>query len=108
MILGLSSACQNSIIATLTQHTQVEKAAVFGSRSMGTYKNGSDVDIAIYGEHITPEIVNRISVELNEIRPLPYMFDIVHYDSLENPRLRGHIDQYGRVFYEMPISKHQA
>lgn len=100
MIFGLSSECLNSIIATLTQHTQIEKASIFGSRSMGNYKNGSDVDIAIYGEHITPEIVNRISVELNEIRPLPYMFDIVHYDSLEHPELRGHIDEYGRVFYE--------
>ena len=41
------------IIKALEQHDEIEKAIIFGSRAMGNYKKGSDVDIAIIGENVT-------------------------------------------------------
>ena len=36
------------IIKALEQHDEIEKAIIFGSRAMGNYKKGSDVDIDVY------------------------------------------------------------
>lgn len=66
---------------------------------MGNYKKGSDVDIVVHGRCITPEILNRVSIELNEKLPLPYYFDLIHYESLNHDGLKEHIDRFGKTFY---------
>ena len=45
----------------LEHFEEIEKAVVFGSRAMGNYKKGSDVDIAIFGERVN----NKVIFELN-------------------------------------------
>lgn len=100
MSFGISSKSMKMIVGVLEETKEVEKAVIFGSRSIGNYKRGSDIDIAIYGTEITWEIVNRISIELNEKLPLPYYFDIVHYESLKHDGLREHIDKFGKIFYQ--------
>lgn len=100
MNFGITPKSMNMIINVLMNKKDVQKAAIFGSRSIGNYKNGSDIDIAIYGANITADLVNEISVELNEKLPLPYYFDIVHYDSLKHDGLKEHIDKYGKNFYD--------
>ncbi|MFO7153986.1 MAG: nucleotidyltransferase domain-containing protein [Caldicoprobacter oshimai] len=99
MSFGISKKSYDYIIYALSQCPAIEKAGIFGSRAMGAYKNGSDIDLVIYGRNITPEVVNRLSVMLNEELPVPYYFDIVHYDSLRNGSLKSHIDKYGKIFY---------
>ncbi|WP_025640704.1 nucleotidyltransferase domain-containing protein [Schnuerera ultunensis] len=103
MNFGIPSKSMSLIINALVQKEEIEKALIFGSRSMGNYKNGSDVDIAIFGKDITMEILNQLRIELNEKLPLPYYFDIVHYDSLEHDKLKEHIDKYGKVLYEKGV-----
>lgn len=34
-----------------------------------------------------------------EIYPLPYMFDLIHYDSLSDENLENHIDNFGKELY---------
>ena len=82
MSFGISAKSMRLIINALTEKKEIEKASIFGSRSMGNYKNGPDIDIAIYVINITKEILNQINIELNERLPLPYYFDIIHYDPL--------------------------
>lgn len=84
----------------LLKFTEIETAIIFGSRAMGNYKKGSDVDIAIVGINITREVILKVDEYLNEIYPLPYFFDIVHYDELSNENLVKHIDELGKVIYE--------
>ena len=78
---------------------EINKAVVFGSRAIGNYKKGSDVDIAIFGEAITMETLNRLNDILNEEYPLPYFFDLLHYEKLNNEKLRNHIDTFGKEIY---------
>jgi len=66
---------------------------------MGNYKRGSDVDLCIFGSKVTEEVVNKLSIELDEMLPLPYYFDVIHYGSIVNEELKDHIDTYGIVFY---------
>lgn len=40
----------------LIKFNEIEEAVVFGSRAMGNYKKGSDIDIVIIGELVTSKI----------------------------------------------------
>lgn len=98
MSFGISTQSMELILNAISKYEVIERASIFGSRSIGNYKNGSDVDIAIYGRLVTVEVVNGLSIELNEILPLPYYFDIVHYESLKHEGLKKHIDDFGVCF----------
>jgi hypothetical protein len=41
--------------------------------------------------------VRRLNLELNEILDIPYYIDIIHYESIENKKLKEHIDIEGKV-----------
>ncbi|MCD5410424.1 MAG: nucleotidyltransferase domain-containing protein [Clostridiales bacterium] len=99
MRFGIPQKSMKLIIYTLQQKKEIEKASIFGSRSIGNYKSGSDVDIVIYGDSILAETINQISIELNEKLPLPYYFDVIHYESLKHKDLIKHIDEYAKIFY---------
>ncbi|EMU55626.1 nucleotidyltransferase family protein [Clostridium butyricum] len=83
----------------LEQCEEIEKAIIFGSRAMGNYKNGSDVDIVVLGELISNNTILKLNDYLNEIYPLPYFFDIINYNSITNENLKKHIDIEGKIIY---------
>lgn len=99
MTFGLSPKSSGLILDALRRWEEIEKAHIFGSRAMGNYKNGSDVDLALYGPKITGEILLKVGTLLNEEFPLPYHFDLVHYETTDNMDLKRHIDQEGKIFY---------
>ena len=79
---------------------EIEKVVLFGSRAMGNYKKGSDVDIAVFGRNISNKTIFELSDYLNEVYPLPYFFDVLFYDSILNENLKKHIDSEGKVIYK--------
>ncbi len=81
----------------IAKYPEIEEAVIFGSRAMGNYKRGSDVDLAVKGARIDRRIINRLSDDLNEEYPLPYFFDVVHYESISNEELKRHIDTVGKI-----------
>ena len=99
---GLQQSDLAIIVSVLQKHQEVAEAWLFGSRAKGNYKAGSDVDIALKGEHLTAEIISSISYQLNEETSLPYKFDILNYNSISNIDLKEHIDRVGMRF--LPIS----
>jgi predicted nucleotidyltransferase len=95
---GLSDQQLGLIKEAICRFNEIESAVIFGSRAMGNYKPGSDVDLAVKGPRITGEIVSALSILLNEELPLPYFFDVIHYNTLNNATLTEHIDKYGAAF----------
>ena len=83
----------------IREFPEIEEIILFGSRVKGNYKKGSDVDLAIKGDRITYEITARFADCLNEEKPLPYFFDVVHYEVIANPTLKAHIDRVGINIY---------
>jgi len=77
----------------------VEKAILFGSRAMGNYKKGSDIDIALYGKQLKQSTCNRISGMLNQELPIPFFVEIVNLQTVSNIDLKEHIQKYGKVIY---------
>lgn len=97
-MFGLTSADITSIIQVLEAHPEVEEAIIYGSRAMGNYKPGSDVDLALKGLLKESRVMD-IAAQLNERLPLPYKFDVLAYSNLTNQALVEHIDRYGKTFY---------
>ena len=83
------------INAAIQEFPEIEEVILFGSRAKGNYKKGSDVDLAIKGDRLTYEITLRFADCLNEEKPLPYFFDVVHYEAIAEPMLKVHIDRVG-------------
>jgi len=100
MKYGLTQEDLHQIMDVIQQFPHVESACIFGSRAKGNFKPGSDVDIAISGESIGPEVVTSLASILNEETLLPYYFDIVHIQSLTDSSLKKHIDRVGQWFYK--------
>jgi len=96
---GILERDLNSVVKELEKFTELEKAVIFGSRAMGNYKKGSDIDIAIFGENITFRILSRLYTILNEEIQTPYFIDVVHFEKTENENLKKHITEQGKIIY---------
>ncbi len=95
MKYGLRDSDIAHIIDAIRQFPEIAEVVLFGSRAKGNYKKGSDVDLAIKGDRLTYEITARLADCLNEEKPLPYFFDVVHYEAIAEPKLKEHIDRVG-------------
>ena len=97
---GLLESELAEIVRIIAARASVRKACIFGSRAKGNHRPGSDVDIALMGEAVRHSDVLEIGYELNEDGCLPYQFDILDYNTLDNDALREHIDRVGKTIYE--------
>ncbi len=96
---GLVKDELDKIVSVLKAFPEVERGVIFGSRALGTYKKGSDIDIALFGKHLEKAAIS-ISYQLNEESALPYFFDVVDYHGLTKLELKEHIERVGIVFYK--------
>lgn len=88
------------ILKAISKYPEIEEAIIFGSRAMGNYKKGSDIDLALKGEKVDQRVVRRLSDELEEEYPLPYFFDIVNYNDIEDKEFKRHIDSVGKTIWK--------
>jgi predicted nucleotidyltransferase len=100
MNFGLKTTDLTFIVDQISGFEEIDKAAIFGSRARGNYKNGSDVDIAIYGENITFNTISRMHYILEEEGPMPYLVDVIDYTHLTHAELKEHIDRVGKVIFD--------
>ena len=99
MDCGLAPAVIARIQEVLGRFPGVSKAVLYGSRAMGTYRAGSDIDLTLYGDELTVQQLAMIASELDDLL-LPYTIDLSLFASLGNADLREHIERVGKVFYE--------
>lgn len=99
MSFGFTQKQMDKITDVFSEFAGVWEVIIFGSRAMGNFKNGSDVDLALKGE-IDEKLLNRISRRLNDESTLPYTFDIIIYKNISNQKLKEHIDHFGKTFYK--------
>ena len=96
---GLSETAITTIYAIFRKYDAIEKAVIYGSRAKGNYKQGSDIDLTLFGKSLTTDHLMRIAQDFDD-SVLPYLVDISVFDLLDNPSLRDHIQRVGVVFYE--------
>jgi uncharacterized protein len=96
---GLSDRDMENIRSILSKFDGVHKAAIFGSRSLGTYHSGSDIDIALLEGTIDDFLLAQINSQFAE-SSLPYKVDLIDYTHLQHLELKEHIDRAGKVIFE--------
>lgn len=96
---GLLDRDISYIVKAVQDVESIKSVILFGSRAMGNYKKGSDIDLALVGEGITQQEIYKVFDLLNEVYPVPYFFDIVHYENITNEELRTHINTLGKVIW---------
>ncbi|MDR0879029.1 MAG: nucleotidyltransferase domain-containing protein [Treponema sp.] len=94
---GLPDGAVEKINKVFEKYSAIEKAVLYGSRAKGTYKNGSDIDLTLFG-HVTFQELLRIETELDDLL-LPWMIDLSIYKHIDNPALIDHIGRVGLVFF---------
>ncbi|PZN77541.1 MAG: DNA polymerase III subunit beta [Candidatus Methylumidiphilus alinenensis] len=99
MPYGLQDRDLKHIIDSVRAFPEIDSVVLFGSRAKGTQKIASDVDLSIKGASVTYATAVRLADMLNEEKPLPYFFDVLHYESINEPRLVEHIDRAGVVIF---------
>lgn len=99
---GISDKSYNLLLETIASLPGIEKAVIFGSRAMGNYKKGSDIDIAIFGKDINFDNLFRLQTILNQQLPIPYHVDVVHFNTIESKELQDHITDNGIKIYPTP------
>lgn len=94
---GLLHTTSTAIRGVFAKHQNVEKAILYGSRALGSYRAGSDIDLTLLG-NINYQELQQLELELDDLL-LPYKFDLSRFTDLDNPELVKHIERAGITFY---------
>ena len=95
---GITKKSHEKLLKLFARLPQIERVIIYGSRAMGTYKIGSDIDLTIIGQQLDTNQLTRIMSEIDALS-LPYTVDLSIFSSLSNESLLDHINRVGRVFY---------
>ncbi|MCD8553385.1 nucleotidyltransferase domain-containing protein [Seleniivibrio sp.] len=95
-IFGLKEETIIAINDVFAQYPQIKKSVVFGSRAKGNHRDGSDIDICLFGEIDLP-LLHKIEESIDELN-LPYTVDLVVYDRIQNQDLKERTDRVGVGF----------
>ena len=98
---GLSEKTIEILRKYFVKIPQIEMVKIYGSRAIGNFRNGSDVDFAIFGT-VDKNLIKQIAYEIDELET-PYMFDITDYNTIQNEELKNHIDRVGKIFFERQV-----
>lgn len=96
---GLSEAIMEDLRRVFGRFPEIERVLVYGSRGRGDFKPHSDIDLAIIAPTMSRQRFTELWSELEDL-PIVFRLDVVHWDSMGNPRLRERILREGRVIYQ--------
>lgn len=99
MKFGLSDTVIKELQDVFRRHTNIEKVLIFGSRSKGNYRAGSDIDLAVIGKDIDYNLLLSILCEIDDL-DLLYTVDLLDYQKKKGTPIGDHIDRVGQVFYD--------
>lgn len=98
MKFGIPENSIEKIKNVFIEFPNIDKLSIFGSRANGNFKEGSDIDLAIFSNSISKDELNSLKISLDELNT-PYIFDVLHYESIESKELKEHIDRVGVKIY---------
>ena len=96
MKFGLSDTVIKELQDVFRRHANIEKVLIFGSRSKGNYRAGSDIDLAVIGKDIDYNLLLSILCEIDDL-DLLYTVDLLDYQKKKGTPIGDHIDRVGQV-----------
>lgn len=98
MRFGLEEPTVDKIGSVFKRHSEIEKVIIYGSRALGTHREGSDIDLMIIAPTLTTDDLSMIEDQIDDLM-LPYKFDISLFHQIDNQNLIKHIDRVGKQFW---------
>ncbi|WP_435274794.1 nucleotidyltransferase domain-containing protein [Psychrobium sp. nBUS_13] len=95
---GLSVNVIKSLKAVFKKFPAIERVNLFGSRAKGNYRNGSDIDLAIFSNSLAFDELIAIEGVIDDLM-LPYTVDLVEVKSIVSEELLDHINRVGIIVY---------
>ena len=90
----------NIIREIYAQFPSIKQVLVYGSRAMGNFREGSDIDMTIISDGtFTYDDLLKIT-GLFDDSYLPYFVDISDFSKLKNADLIDHIQRNGKILYQ--------
>ncbi len=96
---GLLESDIGSIISILKSNPKIERVVLFGSRAKGNQRNGSDIDIAIYGTHLRLDDILNAKIKFDDLA-LPYKIELIIFEHIHEYELVKHIERVGIVLFQ--------
>lgn len=97
-LFGLKKKHIDAICAVFSGYPAIEKVIIYGSRALGNFRNGSDIDLTLIENELSFKELLKIENELDELL-LPYKIDLSQKRKIDHPELIDHIDRVGKLFY---------
>jgi predicted nucleotidyltransferase len=94
VIPGIPPEAKERLLAVLNRHPLVQEVWLYGSRAMGTFRPGSDIDLTVKGEGLRHDDLVGWMVAIDDLL-LPWTVDVSLYRELP-PELRQHVKRVGR------------
>ena len=95
---GLRQTDIEKIQSVLKKFPKIQSAILYGSRALGNYHTGSDIDLTLKGEISISQML-KLEYELDDLL-LPYKIDLSIFNTISNPDMIDHIERVGKIFYE--------
>jgi predicted nucleotidyltransferase len=95
---GLTPDQTQRIASILKSVPGIKSAVVFGSRAKGSYERGSDIDIALLSDDLTPKDLLCIR-DLYDALYLPWKLDVLDYARTKKKELIEHIERVGKKLF---------
>ena len=91
---GLPPNVLPRILNILQAYPQIHAVTLFGSRAMGTYRPGSDIDLSLNAPELGLPQRLQIEQQLDDLL-LPWKVDLLLAHQIDNPALLAHISRVG-------------
>ena len=97
-IPGVSHEDLQKLLRILEAEPGITEVVLYGSRAMGTYRPGSDIDLTLRGRSLSTGWLMDLAAKIDDLL-LPYKVDLSIFEHIENPELLDHINRVGKVLY---------
>ncbi|WP_086539843.1 nucleotidyltransferase domain-containing protein [Algoriphagus antarcticus] len=101
--IGISDAHLEEIRDFAKRYPNIDKVILYGSRAIGNFKRGSDLDLVLIGDQLEFEDQLNFSEDLDDSYQ-PYFFDVAIWSHIKNESLLEHIRSVGKVIYDKSTS----
>lgn len=95
---GLSPRALGLLRGLFATYPEVRKAIVYGSRAMGNFRNGSDIDITLDAPSMENARFLHLCSAADDLM-LPWMMDLSLLSHINNPALLEHINRVGKPLW---------
>lgn len=99
---GLSEETLARVRRILATFPAIDRAVLYGSRAMGTFKSGSDIDLTLFGKGIDRGLCAEVAMMFGA-SIIPFRVDVSAFDLLTHEGLKDHIRRRGTVLFDRSV-----